>query len=120
MGRYGLALYLVLWLARCLLEIALKWLPLLKWMAVKAQVGHSHYKKEKKPKQKPVRANGRGARATAAPPQWSPRRLCWSPDLLQGRPRQPPVLADEVMTAAEVASRLSMNKGPKGLGERCS
>lgn len=67
MGRYGLALYLVLWLARCLLEIALKWLPLLKWMAVKAQVGHSHYKKEKKTKQKPVRANGRGAGATAAP-----------------------------------------------------
>ena len=68
MGRCSLALYLVLWLARCLLEIALKWLPLLKWMAVKAQVGHSHYKKEKnKTKQKPVRANGRGARATAAP-----------------------------------------------------
>ena len=37
-------------------------------------------------------------------PRWSARRLCWSPDLLQGRPCQPPMLGHAMMTVAEATS----------------
>lgn len=57
---------------------------------------------------------GLGAGAAAAPTAVGTRELLLEPRLIPGRPGQPPVLGDEAMTKAEVAPKLSMNKGSRG------